>query len=207
MKKLNKKEKITILVITFLALLIRCIWLNGKSGDYIFFLELWVDTIKQYGGFKSLKYNIGDYNVPYIFILTCISYFKINSLYLIKFVSIFFDFICTIFSYKIVNKVTNNKSIALFSYLIILFLPTLIINGSLWGQCDSIYASFILISLYYLLDKKYIKSFVFLGISFAFKLQFIFILPLYIVLFFREKDIKWYYFLLIMQEKYLCLLK
>ena len=195
MKKELNLKKIFILI-TFFAILIRIVWLNGKSGDYLGFLEPWIKTISRFGGIKSLKYNIGDYYVPYVVILTIISYFK-NHLYLIKFVSIVFDFVCAIFGYKIVYKVTNNKLQSLVAYGVILFLPTVIVNGAMWGQCDSIYTSFILMSIYYLLDKKYIKSFILLGVSFSFKLQFMFILPLYIIMFFREKDIKWYYFLLI----------
>lgn len=195
MKKELNLKKIFILI-TFFAILIRIVWINGKSGDYLGFLEPWIKTISRFGGVKSLKYNIGDYNVPYVVILTIISYFK-NHLYLIKFVSIVFDFVCAIFGYKIVYKVTNNKLQSLVAYGVILFLPTVIVNGAMWGQCDSIYTSFILMSIYYLLDKKYIKSFILLGVSFSLKLQFMFILPLYIIMFFREKDIKWYYFLLI----------
>ena len=107
MKKELNLKKIFILI-TFFVILIRIVWINGKSGDYLGFLEPWIKTIIRFGGVKSLKYNIGDYNVPYVVILTIISYFK-NHLYLIKFVSIVFDFICAIFGYKIVYKVTNNK--------------------------------------------------------------------------------------------------
>ena len=192
----DKKYRRIMLIVSLLALLIRCLWLNGKSGDYLGFLQPWINQIIKLGRFKSLKYNIGDYNVPYVIILTIISYFK-NHLYLIKFVSIIFDYICAIYSYKIVYKVTNNKIKSLITYSIILFLPTVIINGSLWGQCDSIYTSFILISIYYLLDKKYNKSFIYLGIAFSFKLQTMFVIPLYILMLFRDKNIKWYYFLII----------
>lgn len=195
--KLSKREKIVLVIIPVVALLIRFVFLNGKSGDYIGFLEPWVNTIRELGGFKALGHNIGNYNVPYVFLLTLVSYLKCEPLIPIKIISIIFDFICSVYAFKIVNKLTNKKSLSLICYIIILFLPTVVANGAMWGQCDSIYTSFILISLYYLLDKKYTKSFIFLGISFAFKLQFIFILPLYVLIFFREKDIHLYHFLII----------
>ena len=194
---LNKKDKNIIIFITLIMLLIRCVFLNGESGDYIGFLKPWIDNIRSLGGIKALKYNIGDYNVPYITILTIISYFKCKPLYLIKLVSIIFDFICGIYSYKIVKKLTNNKIYSIITYGVILAIPTVLVNSSMWGQCDSIYTAFILMSIYYLLNKKYLKSFLLLGVSFAFKLQFIFILPMYILLYFRNKNIKFWYFLLI----------
>ena len=197
-RKLNKKYKIILVSATIFALLIRCLWLDARSGDYNDYLLPWINHIRDLGYFESLKYNVGNYNIPYVVILTLISFLKCEPLYPIKIISIIFDFVCAIYSAKIVYKLSNKNMLYSFiTYTVILFLPTVIINGSMWGQCDSIFTSFTLISLYYLLDKEYTKSFIFFGISFAFKLQAIFLLPLYILVFFREKNIKLYHFLLI----------
>ena len=51
-----------------------------------------------------------------------------------------------------------NKIYSILTYGLILVIPPVLVNSSMWGQCDSIYTTFILISLYYLLDKKYTKS-------------------------------------------------
>lgn len=171
LKEINKKDLLIIISITIVGLLLRILWLNGKSGDYTTFLKPWIDQINVLGNFHALKYDIGDYNIPYIIILTLISTLKCNPLYPIKFVSIIFDFICAIYGAKIVKFITNNKLSSIVSYGLILILPTVLINSSLWGQCDSIYTSFILVSIYLLMKEKYTKSFIFLGISFAFKLQ------------------------------------
>ena len=197
LKSLDKKQIRLIIIITVISLIMRVLWLPGKSGDYLGFLKPWVEDIRELGYFKALKYNIGNYNVPYIILLVFVSFIKGEPLVPIKMVSIIFDFICAIYGAKIVNKLTNNKWSTVITYLIIICLPTVLVNGAMWTQCDSIYTSFILMSLYYLIDKKYTKSFLLLGVSFAFKLQFIFILPLYVLLLFREKKVKFYHFLLI----------
>jgi len=196
-KSLNKKEIKIMILVTIVGLILRCLWLNGKSGDYLGFLKIWVDNIRELGYFKALKYNIGNYNIPYMIILVFISLLKCEPLYPIKFVSIIFDFICAIYAAKLVYKITKNKLSTLITYGVLLFIPTMLINGAMWAQCDSIYTSFILMSLDYLIDKKYIRSFIFLGISFAFKLQFIFVLPLYVLLLFREKKVHIYHFFII----------
>lgn len=198
LKSLDKKQIRLIIIITVLSLIMRVLWLPGKSGDYLGFLKPWVEDIRELGYFKALKYNIGNYNVPYIILLVFVSFIKGEPLVPIKILSIIFDFICAIYGAKIVNKLTNNKWSTVITYLIIICLPTVLVNGAMWAQCDSIYTSFILMSLYYLIDKKYTKSFLLLGVSFAFKLQFIFILPLYVLLLFREKKVKFYHFLLIL---------
>ncbi len=65
------------------------------------------------------------------------------------------------------------------------------------GQCDSIYATFVVLSFLYLLKEKYLSSFLLLGIAFAFKLQFIFILPVYLFVYLKKKSFPFYYFFLI----------
>lgn len=191
------KKYIFIAFITIAALVLRLSLYKIESGDYKTFLEPWVNEYKKYGGIVGLKYTIGNYNCLYNYILMIISLIKIRPLYLIKTVSVIFDFICAIFGYKIIKNITNNKKISYIAYIVILFAPTCIMNSSLWGQCDSIYTAFALISIYYLIKEKYVLSFVFAGISFAFKLQFIFLLPVYIIYYCSKRNISILNFLII----------
>lgn len=109
-----------------------------------------------------------------------------------KLLSVVFDYIgaavCCLLVKKLLKNNKNSKVIATITYSLVLFIPTVILNSSAWAQCDIIYATFILFSIYYLLDKKYFKSFLLYGISIAFKLQAIFIFPLYIILYFNRKS-------------------
>ena len=190
-----------ILIVVVLAIFARYKMLDYESPDYKVFLKDWFNKIKELGGISALKYNIGDYNVPYLTIMAILTYIPINSLYTIKAVSIFFDFIGAIFAALLVKEFTKeNKKESIMPYITfatVLFLPTVLINSSIWAQCDMIYVSFILISLYCLKKEKIILSFIFLGISFAFKLQFIFILPIYILLYLKSKNISILHFLII----------
>ncbi len=190
-----------IVVVILLAIIMRISMFNFQSKDYVGFIEKWFYQIKELGGFKALKYNIGDYNVPYVTILAMLTYIPISPLISVKIVSVIFDFIGAIYASKLVYELLKNKYnaklYASICFAVILFLPTVFINSALWGQCDFIYVSFILMSLYYLLKNKVLKSFVLLGIAFSFKLQFIFILPIYILLYFRRSDISILHFLII----------
>ncbi len=186
------------IVITIVALIIRLFLFKFVSGDYDVFLREWFDFFKE-NGISGLANYPGDYNAPYMTILALLSYIPINSLFLIKFVSVIFDFVLAITIVKIFNEIKPNhkKELDLLLYFICLLLPQFILNGSCWGQCDSIYTSFVMISILFLLKEKYTKSFVFLGIAFAFKLQAILIFPLYIILFFSSKKFNIFNFLLI----------
>lgn len=189
-KLTNKKNLICIFIvlITLLSLIIRYMFINYESIDYKAFLYNWFNYFKSNGGILALKNNIGDYNIPYQIILALLSYIPLKSVILIKLVSIFFDYMLAIISSKLVYKITNKKLMAILTYAMLIFLPSILINSSLWSQCDSIYAFFVISSIYLLISKKYTLSFILLGIAFGFKLQFIFILPLFIIVYFRQKE-------------------
>lgn len=188
-------------IITILSLIIRWQLLKYESGDYQLFLEPWFEEIKTNGGIKALGMNISNYNLIYVTILALLTYVPADSLISIKAISIIFDYICAMTAMNICNElIKNNKNknkISLLVYTAIVILPTVFLNSSYWAQSDSIYTAFVLISLLYLIKKKYTKSFIYLGFAFAFKLQTIFILPLYILMYISERKISLKHFLII----------
>ena len=184
------------IVLIFIGLAIKLILLHVSTGDYVGFLNPWIIFIKTHGYTSSLKYNFYDYTPSYIYILIIIAKTGLNPLYLIKFISILFEYSAAFYVGKIVNLKYHSTKFFLISFAVLPLLPTVILNSSYLSQCDSIYASFILGSIYFILKNKQIPSILLLGIAFAFKMQTVFILPLFFVLMLRGK-IKWYYFLII----------
>ena len=73
------------------AMVLRGLCLEHETLDYQNFLTRWVRTIREQGGFEALRWNIGNYNVPYLYFLALFSYSSIRDLYLIKLLSILFD--------------------------------------------------------------------------------------------------------------------
>lgn len=197
----RKKFIIFFIIITAISIYARMALLSFVSGDMLSCLQPWFYTLKDNGGLLALDMEIGNYNAPYMTILALLTYLPIEPLVSIKMVSIIFDYVCALAVVKIVYSIfKSNKHkdcFALLAYAVVLFLPTVILNSACWGQADAIYVAFMLLSISYLIDEKYLKAFVFLGISFSFKLQFMFILPLYVLVFISKKKIPIYYFLLI----------
>lgn len=118
-----------------------------------------------------------------------------NLLYYVKTLTFLFEILFAIYAFKVVKKVSNSKAAACTAYSIFLFIPTVIINGAIWGQCDICYATMVLMAVYYLMENKQIKAAIFFGLGLAFKMQVIFILPLFGFLWFR-KSFKIRYFLI-----------
>lgn len=180
----------TVLLVVFamvLAVTVRWKFLSYESRDFTDFLLPWFTALKEGGGLSALATYSGDYNAPYVTILALLSYLPFSPLVLIKLVSIIFDFVLAgavaYLVYTLVTDKQHKKGLAALAYIMILFLPQVMLNGAFWGQCDAIYASFCVLALTFLLKERYALAFVFLGVAFAFKLQFIFILPIFIVVY------------------------
>lgn len=185
------------LIATLLALYVRYKMMPFISKDYDNFLRVWFDYLKDNGGLFALKSYPGDYNAPYMTIMAILTYLPVKSLYSLKSLSIVFDFVLAISGSLLVNEITKKKESGIIAYILLLFIPSVVMNSSMWCQCDVIYTSFLLLSLLSLIKKKHTLSFIMLGISFAFKLQFVFILPLYILYYIREKNISILHFFII----------
>lgn len=181
-------------MITLLSITIRLLNIDFVSTDYDKYLAKWFEKLNET---KQITKYSGNYNLPYILILFGLTYLPGNPLYMIKGVSIIFDYILAIIGSTIVYRIKKEKNYFVITYAVISILPTVFLNSSAWGQCDSIYVSFCLLSMLFLLDRKYCKSLIAIGISVAFKLQVLLIFPLYIGLCIYDKEFKWKYWTII----------
>lgn len=175
---------------TALALVIRASLLDFQSGDYLTFLAPWTQFFRDNGGFAALRYSLGNYNPPYMYFLALFSYFDISELYLIKLLSVLFDVLLAWACMKLLGLYTGSRAKLLGVFLAVLFLPTVVINGAYWAQCDSIYAFFGIYALYLGLRGRGCASMVSLAACFAFKLQAVFIIPVFFILLLTKK-LRW----------------
>ena len=160
-----------------------------ESADYYGFLQKWMFEIRENDGFWSLGMEISNYTSPYMYIMTILSYISTNDLYALKLVSVLFEYIGSIAIFLIVYEITKSKRRAILGMAALLLSPTVILDGAYWCQCDMIYTCFLLYSFYYFLKDNSNKSMIFFAISFAFKLQSLFLLPFYMIMWLKKKTI------------------
>ena len=164
------------------AFVIRGLCLDHVTADYETFLSVWVEHFRQNGGFAALASPIGNYNVPYMYFLAAFSYSGIDDLYLIKLLSIFFDVLLAWSVMAMAGRYTSSRVKRLCAFFGVLFLPTVVLNGAYWGQCDSIYAAFAVLAVYLAVSGRPAAGMACMAASFAFKLQAVFIMPIFVVL-------------------------
>lgn len=197
-KKKNEKYLVIGLIVlsTILSVSFKLSHFDYTFGDYIIFLSRWVETIKANGYLSALAEPFYNYTPLYMYILTLIAWLDINSLYAIKTVSILFEYVAAFYVGRIAFLVVKKEWAKWIPFAIVPIIPSVMLNSSFMSQCDAIYVSFLLGSVYYLLTKRQIAAVIFLGIAFSLKSQSAFILPFYFVYMLRG-HIKWYMFLIV----------
>ena len=172
------------------AFLIRALCLDYAGSDYTYFLSGWYRFFQENGGFAAVAHAVGDYNVPYLYFMAFISYLTVPDLYLIKLFSIVFDVILAWGCLRLVRSLREQDEAGpapLIAFGAALLLPTVVLNGAYWGQCDVIYGALSVHAAALLLEGKNKTSVALMGLAFSFKLQAIFVLPLWGVLWLAKK--------------------
>jgi Gpi18-like mannosyltransferase len=172
-----------------LALVVRWVVLDLRSFDVDNWVIPWYDYIQSHGA-RALGVEIpspdirGNYTPPYYYLLYVATFFNgiAPKVYLIKAISVIFDFLASFFVFKIVHLGSQSETRAWLAFLATLFAPTVIANGALWGQSDVIWASLLLGSVYFSLACRPFLVVLFFGLALSVKAQAIFLLPYLLVL-------------------------
>ena len=175
--------------ITIAVLVLRYQFVDWKMSDYNDYLEPWFLELKRAGGLRGLGQIIGNYNVLYLFLLALLTYIPLEPVILIKGLSVCMDLLGAILGAilcKGKNKSIGNITSAMI-YGIILMLPNVFINSSVWAQCDFSYTAFLMLSIWFMFKDKFRLAVIVFGIAFAFKLQAVFFLPVLLVYYIVKK--------------------
>ncbi len=158
----------------------------------------WYAFILKRGFVGAFKENFALYTPPYLYLLWFMSWMNgiVSVVTLIKAISIVFDVLCCYYVYKITALKYPHTRVPWLAAVLAFSLPTMILNSSYWGQCDSIYTAFLLACLYFLLVERPLWALFFFSLAFAFKLQAIFLAP-FLALYTLRKRMPWWGFVLV----------
>lgn len=186
----NNRNILFVGIITIISIFMRCCGIDYLSGDMSDFLFGWYNEIELLGS-NSLSVQIGDYGILYQTLIFIMIKLPGSAIIKYKLLSILFDYLLAISVVKLITYMKNEKffsTIGVLCYGIVLICPTVIFNSAYWGQCDSIYTTFCILTVLYLLKGKTKTSFAFYGLAIAFKLQAIFLLPFILCYYFYKKS-------------------
>lgn len=172
---------------------------TGKiTGDMSNFYFVWYQNILDNGIAVAFREHLIGYTPAfwYLFAGTTLLDPILPRVTAIKLLPILFDCIATYFVYRIVRikYPTGNKPY--WAADLFFVLPTIFINSAHWGQMDSLYTTFLIISLYFYLKEKPLLGMLAFALSFSIKFQAIFFVPFLVVLLLKKK-VRWWQFFLI----------
>lgn len=170
-----------------LAALVRLPLLPFTTTDMSYYLLRWVAFIQQQGGFPALAFPFSNYAPAYTYLLLLVPAVDfLPQPVTIKLISILFDFAAAALVERIVRLFAPHGPLPWLAGTAALFAPVVVLTGAYWGQCDSIYTTFLLGFLYFILRQKPLPAMLAFSLAFAFKLQAAFLGPLVLALLLRR---------------------
>jgi Gpi18-like mannosyltransferase len=113
-------------------------------------------------------------------------YVNFGNQILLKLPMVIADILLIYFCYRFAQKYFTQKQANLIALIISLY-PPLIYNSALWGSGDSIVNLFALLSVYFIWQKKYISSTLFMIISILYKPSLLIWLPIFLIIAIKNK--------------------
>ncbi len=194
--KVNMFDMLFVAILTGLGIVFRLSLYDIASGDYTLAFADWMRECHEAGGIAYLGIKPGvsdastfDYNCIFQYVIVLLHYIGggISDMYLVKTVSVIFDFVCAVTILRIAYHVTKDVKKAFIAYAAIMFLPTVVLNSAAWAQNDSIFSSFVLLSLVNIMLGRDNRAFIYLGFAYSFKQQAIFFMPFIIIMWLKNR--------------------
>ena len=195
MKKSTLEDVVFATLCVALAIALRLALFHYQTFDYYNFLGPWYDHIQKYG-FKGFQTGFSNYTPPYLYFLWLATSLPLPKLYAIKSIGLLADFGLAFVVLLLVRLKYDRRPVWLAAGAAVLFAPTIFFNSALWGQCDAIHTTFLLGAIYCFLRHQPGRALLFFSIAFAFKVQSVFLLPLFFVLW-AKGELPLKYFLLL----------
>lgn len=194
----NKWRKPALLgLIVILAISLRLIFIEISNSDYTGCFLLWYEQFLKVGRIDAYKEMFFNYSPALPYLIDVMTLFRgIPGVIAVKLIPILFDFVAAAGVMQIVKIKFPKGSIPVLAFGIFLFLPTVFVVSSMWGQFDSIFTAFLVWCFFYLLRERYWLAMLMFSVAFCFKLQAVFFGPILLILLLRRK-IPFYQFFLI----------
>ena len=167
--------------IIVVAVLLRTAGGGDNTYDMGIFVD-WYNTFLVNGRWHALSMPIGNYNAPFLYLLDGATFLPFSPPTNIKLVFVAFDVLLVYFVYRIVALRYRSWHVPFLAAAVVALLPTVVMNASAWGQADSMWASFGVGSVYYLLRRRHVPACVLAAVALAIKPQAIVVLALLLLL-------------------------
>jgi len=166
------------------------------SNEDVLIIQDWYRHFYKRGAASLANAGFSNYTPLYLYMLWFTRLFSdwFGSMVAIKIIPTMFDLLSAGAIFLLARiKFSDDKPLLLSA--LFFTMPTIMFNSTGWGQIESLYTSFLLLSVYFLLRNKPAYALILFGFAFSVKFQSIFFLPFLGILFLKGR-IRWWHFLL-----------
>ncbi len=151
------------------------------------FLMPWFDHIAATGPIAAFAEPFSDYAPPYLYLLALLTLFKglLPTMTLIKLLSIAGTVPLLLAVRHLLIRLDapeRDKGVALF-----LVMPTILLNATLLGQCDGMWAAPCVMGVAAAIDRKHAAMLAWCGLALGFKAQAVLIAPFFLALLIKRR--------------------
>lgn len=147
------------------------------------YLIPWLGHIRAEGPVGAFAEPFGNYTPPYLYLLSATSLLGLSPVTTIKLLSVLGTVALALSVRRLLQEADRPEQASLILFL----LPTLIANGPLLGQCDTLWTAACILALSNAIRRNFIAMLVWSGVGIAFKAQAIFLAPFVIAVLISEK--------------------
>lgn len=130
----GRADAATLVIAAAVAVAVRVPLFPFLSEDVLSLLGPWFDYVVANGHFSALSDSFSSYSPPYLYLLALASYAPVGARTAIKTIAVLSDMALAVAFYALVGAVTGSARRALIGAVVVLFLPTVLVNGALWGR-------------------------------------------------------------------------
>jgi Gpi18-like mannosyltransferase len=174
------------------ALWLRYLFRGVETHDFTADTSRWYAAIRA-SGLAATGTDVSNYTPPYLYLLYLVSIAlpSLPPVMAVKVPSVLFDIICAGLVYAIVGLKYPQPRTRVLALLAVLLAPTVVVNGSFWGQADSIYTALLLACIYGLMRARTALAVAAFAAALSFKFQSIFLTPCLAALWARRRLPLW----------------
>lgn len=167
-----------VLILPLVGVAVALALLPITSSDFTNYVIPWLQALQQRGA-AGLSGEFSNYTPPYIYLLYLVKGLEplVGPVALVKLLNVPFVAGIALALGAIVRDATRDRSRGLVAAAVLCLTPTVLVNAFAWGQSDSVYACFVLLSVLCACTHRPLVAAVMFGVALSFKFQSIFLLP------------------------------
>lgn len=169
----------------------RYLALDHTTSDTFEYLLPWYEFVRA-RGIEGLGQPFTNYTPLYSYLLLIAAQFDgwMAPWYLIKAISFLFEFGCAVIAARLVSFSGARPHLPALAFALVWTAPTVLYNGALWGQADSLWTFFCLLSVYLFCRDKPRAGVIAFAVAVSIKAQAIFLAP-FIFAFVLKRSLHW----------------